>query len=328
MKPYIIVSGDDGVGKTSLIQALTRAQTAFQIEADQLRSDLPPVKIYHTDAARFIEESPKNSGKVSQGFAKLQNNSAIDLPMEKGGKLVSCIWYCVDCWTRIRSQNSLMRFANLPANAILVITKSETLEKDEIKELMQTLLDVVPEEKVVFVSTQTKTGLPMLLDQTATIISRQFGDADEERYEFSRNWNSYYSALRKRWYDHISEEVNSYITWGASRAAAIAFIPLPGADVAPLIINEMYMIYKIGKAYGYAVDQTMMTMLLGVAGGSIAGKIAASALPFLKIPIAAGVTYGVGKATKAYFESGKSLVLDDLKTKFKEGFDEANEKDW
>ena len=106
MKPYIIVSGDDGVGKTSLIQALTRAQTAFQIESDQLRADLPRVKIYHTDAARFIEESPKNSGKVSQGFAKLQNNLAIDLPMEKGGK--TGFLYLVLC--RLLDKDQIKRF--------------------------------------------------------------------------------------------------------------------------------------------------------------------------------------------------------------------------
>lgn len=328
MKPYIIVTGETGVGKTSLIQALTRSQTSFQIEADQLQSDLPPVRIYHTEAARFIEETPDMDGKVTKWFTRVQNKLITDLPTEKGGKLVTCIWHCVDCWLNVRSRDILTRFANLPANAILVVTKADTLEKDELKELSQTLLDVVPEDKLVFVSSNAKTGLPILLDNTATILSRQFGDADNERYEFSRNWNTYYSTLRKRWFAHITEEVNSYITWGASRAAAIAFIPLPGADVAPLILNEMYMIHKIGKAYGYAVDQTMMTMLLGVAGGSIAGKIAASVVPFLKIPIAAGVTYGVGKATKAYFESGKSLLLDDLKMKFKEGVEEANEKDW
>ncbi|MBO4492648.1 MAG: hypothetical protein J5944_14965, partial [Lentisphaeria bacterium] len=120
----------------------------------------------------------------------------------------------------------------------------------------------------------------------------------------------------------------SYINWAAGRAAAIAFVPLPLADVAPLMANEAYMIYRIGAAYGYAVDKIILTMLAGVAGGSIAGKLAASFLPFLKIPIAAGITYGVGKAAKAYFESGMTLDMDDLKEKFIEGEKESKNTNW
>ena len=88
------------------------------------------------------------------------------------------------------------------------------------------------------------------------------------------------------------------------------------------------MICRIGVAYGYAVDKSILTMLAGVAGGSIAGKLAASFLPFLKIPIAAGITYGVGKAAKAYFESDMTLDMDDLKEKFIEGEKESKNTNW
>ena len=88
------------------------------------------------------------------------------------------------------------------------------------------------------------------------------------------------------------------------------------------------MIYRLGAVYGYAVDKSILTMLAGVAGGSIAGKLAASFLPFLKIPIAAGITYGVGKAAKAYFESGMTLDMDDLKEKFIEGEKESKNTNW
>ena len=72
----------------------------------------------------------------------------------------------------------------------------------------------------------------------------------------------------------------------------------------------------------------MLFRSAGVAGGSIAGKLFASFLPFLKIPIAAGITYGVGKAAKAYFESGMTLDMDDLKEKFIEGEKESKNTDW
>ena len=69
-------------------------------------------------------------------------------------------------------------------------------------------------------------------------------------------------------------------------------------------------------------------MLLGCAGGSIAGKLAASFLPFLKVPIAAGITYGVGKAAKAYFESNMTLNSHELKTAYLAGEREAQKIDW
>ena len=88
------------------------------------------------------------------------------------------------------------------------------------------------------------------------------------------------------------------------------------------------MIYKLAGLYGIATDNTVISMLLGCAGGSIAGKIGASMLPFLKIPIAAAVTYGVGKTAKAYFESDMTLNEDDLRKEFLAAEREAKNKKW
>ena len=88
------------------------------------------------------------------------------------------------------------------------------------------------------------------------------------------------------------------------------------------------MLYKLAGVYGIAADNTVITMLLGCAGGSIAGKIGASCLPFLKVPIAAAVTYGVGKAAKAYFESDMTMDEDELQQEFLAGEREAKKKDW
>ncbi len=80
--------------------------------------------------------------------------------------------------------------------------------------------------------------------------------------------------------------------------------------------NEAYMIYRVADAYGYKIDKSFIAMLTGVVGASVVGKIAASFLPFLKIPIAAGVTYAVGKTAKAYFASGMTLSKARLKAEF------------
>lgn len=124
------------------------------------------------------------------------------------------------------------------------------------------------------------------------------------------------------------QRAQEYILWGAGRAAAIALIPLPLADVGPLMANEAYMIYRVAEAYGYKIDQSVVAMLTGVVGGSFAGKLAASFLPFLKMPIAAGITYAVGKTAKAYFASGMNLSKEALQDEFRNARKEADEIDW
>lgn len=123
-------------------------------------------------------------------------------------------------------------------------------------------------------------------------------------------------------------DADEFILWAAGRAAAIALVPLPLADVGPLMANEAYMIYRLADVYGYSIDKSVVTMLAGIAGGSIVGKIGASFLPFLKVPIAAGVTYAVGKAAKAYFASGMTLTRDKLMDVFTNARREADEIDW
>lgn len=123
-------------------------------------------------------------------------------------------------------------------------------------------------------------------------------------------------------------EADEYIMWGAGRAAAIALMPLPLADIVPLQLNETYMIQRIGKAYGYKVTEAALAMLMGMIGASLAGKLLASFLPFLKMPIAAGVTYAVGRTAKAYFASGMTLSKDRLQQEFDLARKEADRINW
>ena len=53
-----------------------------------------------------------------------------------------------------------------------------------------------------------------------------------------------------------------------------------------------------------------------------------SFLPGLKIAVAAGVTYAVGKMSKAYFASGMSMESDELRNVFTSARKEADTIDW
>ncbi len=118
------------------------------------------------------------------------------------------------------------------------------------------------------------------------------------------------------------------ILWGAGRAAAIAVLPALLADVGALMANEAYMIHRVAKIYGHDIDESVVAMLVGIAGGSLARRIGVSLLPFLKIPIVAGSAYAIGKAAKAYFASGATLDRNSLHDIFVRAKKIARGIDW
>ena len=330
MKPNILVCGKTGVGKTSLIQAVTHRG----VVPDSAIGDGKPItvgfQVYETEAANFIDSEGMNPGRqtVDEYADFILDELLQRLDASDQDKLIHNIWYCIDgSGARIQDTDAKL-IKTFSDKVILVVTKCELMRKEQVESVMNTLLDLIDRDRIVMVSSENRTGLKQLIARTETMSAAAMGRASEEQEAFRNRWDNYYSNMRRAWTESVSGEADSYINWAAGRAAAIALVPLPLADVAPLIANEVYMLYKLAEIYGIAADNTVITMLLGCAGGSIAGKVGASFLPILKVPIAAAVTYGLGKAAKAYFESDMTMNEDELRQEFLAGEREARKKDW
>ena len=330
MKPNILVCGKTGVGKTSLIQAVTHRGVVPDSAIGNGRATTEGFKVYETEIANFIDSEGMNPGTQSvDEYADFILDEMLErLDSEDADNLIHNIWYCIDgSGARIQDADAdiIRTFSD---KVLLVVTKCELMRREQTEAVMNTLLDLIPREHIVFVSAENKTGLAQLIAKAREMSERAMNGAEEEMAAFQERWDEYYFNMRENWKESVGDEADGYINWAAGRAAAIALIPLPLADVAPLVANEVYMIYRLAGVYGIAVDNTIITMLLGCAGGSIVGKIGASFLPFLKVPIAAGVTYGVGKAAKAYFESGMTMDETELKERFLEAERDARKRDW
>jgi uncharacterized protein (DUF697 family)/ethanolamine utilization protein EutP (predicted NTPase) len=236
---------------------------------------------------------------------------------------IHCLWYCIDGSTGIELGDiGFVRNAN--KNTLVVITKSELMNREQKQMLTEMLGEYIDPDRIVVVSAEEKIGLDKLLDKTYGICIKMVADP----VEFEKYWINNFQPLKEEYRRNSSIDADGYINWAAGRAAAIALTPLPLADAAPLIINDVYMIHKLASLYGIAADKKTVSMIMGCSGGTIAGKLAATLIPGLKVPIAAGITYGIGKAAKAYFESGMTITSDDLKRKYLDGEREAKKIDW
>ena len=330
MKPNILVCGKTGVGKTSLIQAVTHRGVVPDSAIGNGRATTQGFHVYETDAANFIDSEGMNPGTQSvDEYVDFILDEMMDrLETEESGNLIHNVWYCIDgSGARIQETDARL-IRTFRKNMLLVVTKSELMRKEQIEAMMKELLTVLSREQIVIVSAENRTGLAQLIDRARKMSAEAMEDAESEIGAFQDRWEEYYESMLDEWREAVSDEADSYINWAAGRAAAIATVPLPLVDVIPLVANETYMIYRLAEVYGIPVDDAVITMILGCAGGSLAGKLAASLLPVLKIPIAAGVTYGVGKAAKAYFESDMKLNITELREKFLTEEREAKKREW
>ena len=330
MKPNILVCGKTGVGKTSLIQAVTHRGVVPDSAIGDGRATTQGFHVYGTDAADFIDSEGMNPGaqSVDDYVDFILDEMMNRLETEESGNLIHNVWYCIDgSGARVQDTDARL-IKTFRKNMLLVVTKSELMRKEQIESMMDELLQLLPREQIVLVSAENRTGLAQLIAKARAMSMEAMKNAEYEVEAFQDRWQEYYDSMLDEWRERVADEADSYINWAAGRAAAIAIVPIPLVDIVPLIANETYMIYRLAELYGIPVDDTVTTMILGCAGGSIAGKLAASMLPILKIPIAAGITYGVGKAAQAYFESDMKLNETELRETFLEEEREAKKREW
>lgn len=118
----------------------------------------------------------------------------------------------------------------------------------------------------------------------------------------------------------LDEEAESVCRWGAARAAAIVVIPLIG--LLWLTGNIAYMVARLANIYGVTLSKAAIKGFISAMAGNAALLFFASSIPGANIPIAAAVTYGIGKAAQAWIKDGMPTDV----AKYKEEYEKAKKR--
>lgn len=103
---------------------------------------------------------------------------------------------------------------------------------------------------------------------------------------------------------NVQEEVEMICRWAAARAAGIA--ALPKFNYAGLLANDVYMVSRIAQVYGVCPAKEGITgFLVGLGGSAVAALVCTMVTTvILRVPVAAAITYGVGKMAAKWIEDG------------------------
>ncbi len=120
-----------------------------------------------------------------------------------------------------------------------------------------------------------------------------------------------------------NHRAESLCKWGAARAGVVVL--MPGLGTVALMANELYMVLRIGRVYGVKLTSSSIKGFILSLGGVFAGKTLVTLIPFgpVQIPIAIGVTYGVGKAAQSWIRDGMPVDMKKYKEVAKQAADYA-----
>lgn len=136
-------------------------------------------------------------------------------------------------------------------------------------------------------------------------------------------------------YDSATEEertkaVRELIQVCSIASGAVAIQPIPLVDSVLITPIQIAMVQAIGRVRGYDLDKKSIVEILGTFGASLLAQnlmiAAAKFVPFagwvMGVAMAYALTYAVGEVSDHYFRTGRGTSADELRSKFKETYDQ------
>lgn len=308
-KLNIMVLGKTGVGKSTLINgifgdSLVRTGIGRPVTSDILKVEKKdfPLALYDTPGLELRGDNAFDS--LSDQVIKIIKDCFTD---DIEGNEIHCILYCVNTASHrfepaeaafLKKISDKIRGYNVPV--ILVLTQAFS-KKDaaELKRIIE--LEGVPVSAIVpvlaedYPITEDLSKKAYGIDDLAEIMAQILPEAIQNTF----------IALEKASLDLKVRHARTIVTTAATGAAAAGAIPLPVADAAVLVPDQIAMLAGITACFGFPVDKgTLMTVVtgtIGSAGATVLGRTVVSNILKL-IP-------GAGTAAGAVISGGTAAAI-------------------
>ncbi len=280
-KINVLVVGNSGVGKSTLIEAISGAQ----IEIGVGEASTKNITVYDSTTwpIRFIDTKGFEYSLIEQirTINQVKKYTKEQLSANDGG--IDAVWYCVEGTSRrmfyhnITLMNKLLRgWKNIPVFA--VITKSYSLadEKENIEEVskafakgkavnLQKIISVVAKAYQINDETIVEPkGIEELCNATI--------ECAPQAKKISKENIARMILLQKRY-------TANAVTGGATTAAVIVgAVPIPFADSAILVPLEIGLTKAILKIYNVNIKGDVVTAIVGSAAITNVARATLSAL--------------------------------------------------
>ena len=304
-KLNIIVAGKTGVGKSTLINSVFRAQLADTgmgkpVTTHMRRISKPgiPLNIYDTrgfelgrDAQKEVKDEVVKA--IKEGLASKDINKAIH-----------CIWYCINTTSNRIEQEEIDWLRDFSAeNAVtqvpVIVVLTQAISKKNALAMKNAILDenldviqVIPVLAADYEIDEEFTKEAYGLDVLIQVMSAALPD---ELQHTLQNVQQVAIGEKKRY-------AQSVVAASAAAAAATGATPIPFADSAILIPTQAAMIASITAIFGLEVNKSLimgfLSSVIGTGSATIAGKAVVANLIKL-IPGAGTVAGGAISGTTA-----------------------------
>jgi len=195
MKVNVLVAGRTGVGKTSLIKAMTYAGTVPEKAIGEKGAPCTRgYDEYETDAAIFVDAEGMDGGQSVKEYLDFINDERRRrMSKGKAEQIFHCVWYCID-GSGARVQNGDREIIKeLSPHVIVAVTKAELMRDKQKQDMIDSLLEFHPRDQLLIVSSHKATGLDELASNTMRVGRVGINEA--------KKWECYYAevaAIRRR----------------------------------------------------------------------------------------------------------------------------------
>jgi uncharacterized protein (DUF697 family) len=301
----IVVIGNTGVGKSTLINAVFRERVADAGTGSPVTQDIEchevpglPVRIYDTPGLELQDSAQRLIGAV-QG---LSETSRTGDPRD----LLHLAWFCFNGRATRFAEEERRAIEGVARHVPVVLVGTQVADPGDaaltqlLAHIAPSALPVAERRAVLTLAEPLRLGTVRIeehgLDELIAVTRRTLPEAT--RLAFTNAVRATEATLSLK-----SEEARIVVVQSTAAAAAAGAIPIPVADAVPLVAIQVTMIGRINSVFGLELSRneiaTLFTTLAGGRALSLVGRWLAGQAADL-VPVAGQVVNATVAATLTY----------------------------